>query len=82
MFHDGLYRYISWRYSSWSSQLKNTTAISTTEAEIIAASEGTNELVQLNRLLSVLLSGVAKRTQTLYIDNASAVKLAKYLEYH
>jgi hypothetical protein len=37
---------------SWTSQLQKTTALWTTEVEIIAASEGTKELVWLKRLLS------------------------------
>jgi hypothetical protein len=67
---------------SWTSQLQRTTALSTTEAEIIAASEGAKELVLLKHLLSELLSDVARRTPVLYIDNASALKLTKNPEYH
>jgi hypothetical protein len=40
---------------SWTIQLQKTTALSTTEAEIIAASEGAKELIWLKRLLSELL---------------------------
>jgi hypothetical protein len=60
---------------SWTSQLQRTTALSTTEAEIIAASEGAKELIWLKRLLSELLPDFAKRTPVLYTDNASALKL-------
>jgi len=67
---------------SWTSQLKKTTAPSTTEAEIIAASEGAKELVWLKRLLSELLSDFAEKTPVLYIDNPSAIKLTKNPEYH
>jgi hypothetical protein len=67
---------------SWTSQLQKTTALSTTEAEIIAASEGAKELVWLKRLLSELLSDFARRTPVLYIDSASALKLTKNPEYH
>jgi hypothetical protein len=67
---------------SWTSQLYRTTALSTTEAEIIAASEGAKELVQLKRLLSELLPDFAKRTPVLYIDNTSALKLTKNPECH
>ena len=54
----------------------------TTEAKIIAASEGAKELVWLKRLLSEQLPDFARRTPVLYIDNASALKLTKNLEYH
>ena len=67
---------------SWTSQLQKTTALSTTEAEIIAASEGAKELVWLKRLLSELLPDFVKETTVLYIDNASAIKLTKNPEYH
>ena len=60
--------------ASWTSQLQKTTALSTTEAEIIATSEGTKELVWLKRLLSELLSDFARKIPVLYIDNASAIQ--------
>jgi hypothetical protein len=67
---------------SWTSQLQRMTALSTTVAEIIAASEETKELVWLKCLLSELLCDFARRTPALYIDNTSALKLTKNLEYH
>jgi hypothetical protein len=67
---------------SWTSQLQKTTALLTTEAEIIAASEGAKELVWLKRLLSELLSDFAEKKPVLYIDNAGAIKLTKNPEYH
>jgi hypothetical protein len=67
---------------SWTSQLQKTAALSTTEAEIIAASEGAKELVWLKCLLLELLSDFARKTLVLYIGNASAIKLTKNLEYH
>jgi hypothetical protein len=50
----------------------------TTEAEIIAASEGAKELVWLKRLLSELLSD----KPVLFINNAGAIKLTKNLEFY
>ena len=50
---------------SWSSQVQKTTALSTTEAEIIPASEGAKELVWLKHLLSELLSDFARKTAVL-----------------
>jgi hypothetical protein len=67
---------------SWTSQLQKMTALSTTEAEIIAASEGAIELVWLKRLLSELLSDFARKTLVLYIDNATTIKLTKNPQYH
>jgi hypothetical protein len=51
---------------SWTSQLQKTTALLTTEAEIIAASEGAKELVWLKRLLSELLSDCRENTRTVH----------------
>jgi hypothetical protein len=67
---------------SWTSQLQKATALSTIEAEIIAGSEGAKELVWLKRLLSELLSNLSSKIPALYINNASAIKLAKNPEYH
>jgi hypothetical protein len=67
---------------SWTIQLQKTTVLSTTEADIIAASEGAKEIVWLKRLLSELLSDFAEKTPVLYIDNSSAIKLTKSPVYH
>jgi hypothetical protein len=47
-----------------------------TEAEFIAASEGAKELLQLKSLLGEL-GGIGSEVPVLYVDNASAVILAK-----
>ena len=65
---------------SWKSQLQRTIALSTTEAEIMAASEAAKELIWLNTIIQETLRIVRK--PTLYIDNASAIKLAKNPEFH
>lgn len=65
---------------SWCSQLQKTVSLSTTESEIIAASEGAKELIWIKRLLLELAD--PDQLPTLYVDNASAVKLAKNPEYH
>lgn len=66
---------------SWLSQLQESVAVPTTEEEIVAASEGTKELIWLTRMLSELV-GPAELEPTLYVNNASAVKLAKNPEFH
>jgi hypothetical protein len=48
---------------------------------IIAASEGAKQLLWLKRLLGEL-SGKVSEVPVLYVDNASAVKLAKNPEFH
>lgn len=55
-------------------------ALSTTEAEIIAACEASKEVVWLKRLLNELTS--VKETPILWIDNASAIKWSKNPEFH
>jgi len=66
---------------SWTSQLQKSVALSTTEAEIVAASEGAKQLTWLTRLLSKLV-GLNELSPTLYVDNASAIKLAKNPKFH
>lgn len=65
---------------SWTSQLQKSVALSTTEAEFVAASEGAKELVWLKRLL-VEIKG-SNDIPVLFIDNASAIKLTKNHEFH
>lgn len=55
--------------------------MSTTEAEIVAASEGAKELIWLKRLLNEL-NEKDNDPPVLYVDSASAVKLSKNPEYH
>ena len=56
------------------SQKQKSVVLSTTEAEYVAGCEGARELIWVNRLLSEL---ILIKTPALYIDNASAIKLAK-----
>ena len=65
---------------SWTSQLQKSVALSTSEAEFVAASEGAKELVWLKRLLSEIKGD--KSVPVLFIDNASAIKLTKNPEFH
>lgn len=65
---------------SWISRRQKSVALSTTEAEFVAASEASKEAVWLMRLLNEIteLSSVPR----LLIDNMSAVKLVKNPVFH
>lgn len=66
---------------TWCSRLQASVAKSTTEAEYMAASEASSELVWLKRLLNELLSNQCNKP-ALYIDNESAKKLVKNPVFH
>jgi hypothetical protein len=55
--------------------------LSTTDAEFVAASKGTKEMLWLERLLGEF-GGNGSKVRTLYVDNASAVKPAKNPEFY
>ncbi|KAG5885000.1 hypothetical protein JTB14_003533 [Gonioctena quinquepunctata] len=57
-----------------------TVAKSTTEAEIVTASEAARELVWLNRLYSGIIE--LKGVPQLIIDNEAAISLTQNFEYH
>jgi len=65
---------------SWISQRQASVAISTTEAEVVAASEAAREVLWLKRLLSdiVELHGIPE----IQIDNEAAIQLAQNPEHH
>lgn len=65
---------------SWKSQLQASVAISSTEAEVVAASEGARELIWMKRLFKELTQ--AKRTPQLFVDNEAAIRLAQNPEFH
>ena len=66
---------------SWGSKRQPCVALSSCEAEIIAASEATKEAVFLRRLLAEL--GFDDETATnLYVDNKAAIDLAYNPEHH
>jgi len=58
---------------SWLSQKQPVVAISTTEAEIVAASEAAREIVWLQRLMQSMIT--IYDTPVLHVDNEAAVKL-------
>ncbi len=65
---------------SWVSQLQKSVSLSTTEAEIIAASEATKEVIWLARMCSEItgFNGIP----VLNVDNLSTVKLVKNPTFH
>lgn len=65
---------------SWMSQKQKSVALSTTEAEYVAASEGVKDIIWLKRLFSEVTT--LREVPTLLVDNASAVKLIKNPEFH
>lgn len=65
---------------SWMSQRQASVAISTTEAEIVAASEAAREIIWLKQLLTEL--GQLKDAPVLLVDNEAAIRLAQNPEFH
>ena len=65
---------------SWLTQRQKSVALSTTEAEFMAASEAAKQIIWLTRLLSEITSLVA--VHMLKTDNMSAVKLVKNPTFH
>ena len=60
--------------ASWLSQHQASVAISTTEAEIVAASEAAREVVWLKRLLNDIVE--LKKKPEIFFDNEAAIRLA------
>lgn len=65
---------------TWWSRLQHSVAISSTEAEYVAASEAANELVWLKLLFKELIE--YDGTPSMYVDNQSAIKLAQNPQHH
>lgn len=65
---------------SWFSQRQPVVADSTTEAEIIAASEATKEVIWMQRLFSEIIN--LKEVPVLQVDNQAAIKLTQNPELH
>ncbi|KFY93342.1 hypothetical protein V498_04468 [Pseudogymnoascus sp. VKM F-4517 (FW-2822)] len=68
---------------SWSSKRQRTVALSSTEAEYMAATEAAKEAVWLKRFINELaIPGMEIKTVIIQIDNNGAMKLTKNPEFH
>ncbi|CAK1590667.1 unnamed protein product [Parnassius mnemosyne] len=65
---------------TWSSQKQKTIALSTTEAEFVAACEAAKEMIWLRQLMLDL--GKNCKCVTMFIDNQSAINLINNSVYH
>lgn len=68
---------------AWASRRQKSVALSTCEAEYIAAAEAAKEAIWLiNFIRELNLPGISTDAVTLYIDNNAAMKLTKNPEFH
>ena len=65
---------------SWISKLKKVVAISSIEAEYVAATEASKEMIWLQRFMEEL--GKKQENNRLYCDSQSAIHLAKNSAFH
>jgi hypothetical protein len=65
---------------SWISKLQKVVALSTTEAEYVASTEASKEMIWLQRFMEEL--GKKQENNRLYCDSQSAVHLAKNSTFH
>lgn len=65
---------------SWQSRLQKCVALSTTEAEYIAITEGCKEMMWMKKFLQEL--GQNQESYVLYCDSQSAIHLSKNSTYH
>jgi hypothetical protein len=66
---------------SWSSKKQKSVALSTVEAEYMAACEACIEAVWLRKLISDLFDQTPEST-TIYCDNQSCIRLSEHLVFH
>jgi hypothetical protein len=66
---------------SWSSRKQSCVALSTAEAEYVAACAACKEAVWLRKLLSELF-GLKLEATCIWCDNQSCMKLSKNLVFH
>ena len=65
---------------SWVSKIQSVVALSTTEAEYVAATEASKEIIWLQRFMGEL--GKKHDMDTLYSDSQSAIHLANNSTFH
>ena len=65
---------------SWQSRLQKTVALSTTEAEYMAAVEAGKEILWMKDFIGEL--GIRQDEYRLFCDSQSAIHLAKNAAYH
>lgn len=66
---------------AWTSQRQSVVALSTTDAEYMAACHVVKEVIRFKRLIKDL-SGIQQFATTLYLDNQSAIELIKNPVFH
>lgn len=66
---------------TWCSQKQDIVALSSCEAEFVAATEAAKQAVWLQELLSEITGGETERV-TIYVDNKSAISLTKNPVFH
>jgi hypothetical protein len=66
---------------SWGSRKQKSVALSTTEAEYVAACEACTEAVWLRKLISDLFDQTPEWT-TIYCDNQSCIRLSEHPVFH
>lgn len=66
---------------SWNSQRQTTVALSSTEAEFMAASAATKEAIWLRTMFCDVFETTLDTTP-IFVDNQSAIRLTKNPEYH
>ena len=66
---------------SWSTKCQEIVSLSTTESEYIAATHAAKEALWLHSLITQVFGPLTQAT-TLFLDNQSAIALAKDHQYH
>ena len=73
--------YLNGNLITWQSQKQRTVALSSCEAEFMAATAATCQALWLRSLLSEV-TGAKQKPVTLYVDNKSAIALMKNPVFH